>query len=372
MEKNRGVPITFVLRNRARDWPDIDALGESDIARFPRRFVGGRNSWIAQTYVRVAATLRERGFEVRASERFIPGTLCIAHRDDANDFAGGAHRSFLVVVRADRAPVHACDLAIIQNNVGRAVHERFIPLWPQPGLIARDPARGSALRRLAYHGRLGSAPAWFDSPRLRRELAQRRIAFDPRAARWDDYGAVDVALAARDEAPSVLATKPATKLYNAWLAGVPLLAMPEPAYLELRRSPFDFIEIRSEEDVLRAIDRLQRHPELYREIVQNGLRRASEFGVERTRERWLAMIEDEAVPAFVTSNVGTASRRAWHLGAMVRQKAASRGFKAHVSWQRWMARPDGPSSWMPALRAAFTREVPGGVEALAEPSNAQR
>lgn len=371
MEKNRGVPITFVLRNRARDWPDIDALDEPDIARVPRRFVGGRNSWIAQTYVRVAPVLREHGFVVRASERCIPGTLCIAHRDDANDFFGGAHRAFLVVVRADRAPVHACDFAVVQNNVRRAAHERFIPLWPQPGLIARDPARGTAVRRLAYHGRLGSAPAWFDSPRLRRELEQRGIAFDPRSERWEDYGAVDLALAARDEAPSVLATKPATKLYNAWLAGVPLLAMPEPAYLELRRSPFDFIEVRGEEDVLRAIDRLLRHPELYREIVQNGLRRAAEFGVDRIRERWLAMIEEEAVPAFVTSNVGAASRRAWHLGAMARQKAASRGFKAQVAWERWMARPDGPASWMPALRAAFTREVSVRVE-LGEPSNAQR
>lgn len=367
MEKKNGVRITFVLRHLARDWRDIDALGEADIARHSARFVGGRNSWIAQTYVRLGAALRERGFDVRASERFVPGSLCVAHRDDANDFLGGAHRSFLLVVRADRAPVHACDLSIVQNNLARAPRERFIPLWPQPGLIPRDPARGIALRRLAYHGRLGSAPRWFDSPALLRELSRRRIVFEPRAPRWEDYGAVDLAIAAREESRHVLATKPATKLYNAWIAGVPLLAMPEPAYLELRRSPFDFIEIRGEHDVVRAVDRLLRHPELYREIVENGRRRAVEFGVERTRARWLDLIEHEAVPAFLRAQAHGRPRRAWHLGAMARQKAASRGHKAHVAWERWMAHPSGPPMWMAALRAAFTRGVPV-AESLAEPS----
>jgi len=36
-------------------------------------------------------------------DRFLPGTISIVHRDDANRFGSPAHESFLVVVRADRS-----------------------------------------------------------------------------------------------------------------------------------------------------------------------------------------------------------------------------------------------------------------------------
>lgn len=372
-DSQKNVRVVFVLRNRKRDWSDLERLDESDIERQPQRFVGGRNSWIAQSYVRLGPALRDRGFEVGLSDHFVPGAICIAHRDDANRFTGRAADAFLVIVRADRAPVHACDLAIVQNGLDAASHERFIPLWPQPGLLPRDASRGSAIRTLAYHGRLGSAPAWFGSKSFLRDLAARGVAFEAHATGWENYRDVDLALAARDESPRVLATKPATKLYNAWHAGVPLLAMPEPAYLEQRRSPMDFIEVRGPGDVLRAVDSLRRDRLLYRALVANGFERAAEFGVQRTRERWLALIEREVVPGFCAMPEKAAGRRVWHLGAMARQKVASRGHRAVVAWERWMDHPHGPRRSFEALRAAFTREpAPGHALVDAEPSNLQR
>ncbi|APV48731.1 hypothetical protein BWI17_02950 [Betaproteobacteria bacterium GR16-43] len=372
-EIQKSVRIVFVLRNRTRDWPDLERLGECDIASQPQRFVGGRNSWIAQSYVRLAPALRERGYEVGLSDRFVPGAICIAHRDDANGFASRAADAFLVIVRADRAPVHACDLAIVQNGLDAAPHERFVPLWPQPGLLPRDASRGSAIRNLAYHGRLGSAPEWFGSKTFLRDLAARGVAFEAHATGWENYRDVDLALAARNESPRVLATKPATKLYNAWHAGVPLLAMPEPAYLEQRRSPLDFIEVRGPGDVLRAVDSLRRDRALYRALVANGLERAAEFGVQRTRDRWIALIEREVVPGFRALRANAAGRRFWHLGAMARQKVASRGHRVVVAWERWMDHPHGPRHSLDALRAAFTREsVQGHTLPDAEPSNLQR
>ena len=185
--------ITFVLRNRSRDWADLESLDESAIARDPRRFVGGRNSWIAQSYLRLRPALLASGFEVQLSNRFEPDALCIAHRDDANTFAGGASRAYMMVVRADRAPVHACDLAIVQNSLDVALHERFIPLWPQPGLVPRDTARGTAIRSLAYQGRLGSAPDWFRSKAFLRDLVrseERRVGKECPSkcrSRWSPY-----------------------------------------------------------------------------------------------------------------------------------------------------------------------------------------
>jgi len=370
-EKQRGIRITFVLRNRDRDWSDLERLDESAIALDSRRFVGGRNSWIAQSYLRLRDALTERGFEVGLSRHFEPGALCIAHRDDANDFSHAASTAYRLVVRADRAPVHACDLAIVQNGLGAASHERFIPLWPQPGLVPRDPSRGAAIRSLAYQGRLGSAPEWFRSRAFLRDLGARGVAFEVRASGWESYRDVDLALAARRESPRVLATKPATKLYNAWHAGVPVLAMPEPAYLELRRSVFDFVEVHGPGDIVRAVDSLRRDPSLYRALVANGHQRAAEFGVERTRDRWLRLIESEAVPAFLRSKETREHRRLWHLGAMARQKVASRRHRIAVAWERWMDDPAGPRLAFDRLRAAFTRDTLAETP-LSEPSNLQQ
>jgi len=330
----RAVPhIHFVLDPRATRWPDIDSLVEADIERMPSRFVGGRNSWIAQGFVRLRASIEARGWHASAGPGFPDGAICIAHRDDVNRFAVRAHRSFLVVVRADRAPARACDIAIAQNGLALERHERFLPLWPQPGLIPRDDTRGRRIERLAYRGRISSVPSWFRDAEFLAALRLRGIEFEPSSREWEDYRHVDVAIAARDELAEVLKRKPATKLYNAWLAGVPLLASPEPAYEELRRKPVDYFRIRSAADVLAALDLLRAYPRVYDAMVENGRARSLGFTVDALRERWMALLEREIVPACLRASHGRASRRAWFLRAMASQKALSRAHRLRCSAQ---------------------------------------
>lgn len=58
-------------------------------------------------------------------------------------------------------------------------------------------------------------------------LRQRGVRFVNRfQGEWHDYQHVDAVLAIRDCPPVVLATKPASKLINAWKAGVPALLGP--------------------------------------------------------------------------------------------------------------------------------------------------
>lgn len=347
--------VHFVLGNHDTHWRDLERLDESVIDREPRRFVGGRNSWIAQTYLRLRAPLLARGWEVSASARFVPGAVAVVHRDDANDFSGERHSSFLVVVRADRAPVAACDLAVVQNRVGVAAHERFVPLWPQPGLRGRDRARGTSIRRIAYHGRTGAAPQWFADPAFARALRRRGIEFAIERTRWEDYREVDVSIAVREEANTVLATKPATKVYNAWLAGVPILAAPEPAYREIRRSAIDFLEIAAAGDVLRSVDLLRANPRLFQAIVDNGLKRGSEFSVEAIRGRWIEFLEDEVAAAFARKRESLASRRLWHWRAMAAQKALSRAHRLRAAHERWARAGESFPASAPPARASGER-----------------
>jgi hypothetical protein len=352
--------IHFVLDPRATRWDDIERLDAASIERDPRRFVGGRNSWIAQTYVRLRAALAARGLAVSAGARFVPGALCVAHRDDLDRFASDAHASFIVAVRADRAPVEACDVAIAQNSLALRGNERYLPLWPQPGLRPRDARRDDRVENVAYMGRTSSSPSWLRNGLLAASLARLGVALHVRERAWHDYADIDVALAVRDEAPAVLATKPATKLYNGWLAGVPVIATPEPAYRELRAGPLDFVEVTSAEEIVRAIASLRADPRLYREMRAHGLARGREFDVHAVAARWLRLFDHELLPAFASWRQRNASRRRWFVGAMLVQKAESRLHRAAVSFQRRIRAPIGPlAALRPGLRAA-SHVSPGG------------
>ncbi len=337
--------VTFVLGHLDRDWSDIAGLDERDIERSPERFQGGRNSWIAQGYLRLRDGLQRRGHRVGVASRVPSDGIAFVHRDDANDCRLERAGAFLVVVRADRAPVVACDLAIAQNGVALRRNERFVPLWPQPGLLPRQDGRGAHITRLAYHGRCERLPAWLSERAFLSGLADRGVSFEARRSGWGDFRRTDLAIAARDDSPAMLATKPATKIYNAWLAGAPMLAKSEPAYREVRRSALDYLEIATPQDVLAAIDRLKAVPGLHEAMVANGRARAREFDVEAIRTRWLALFDDEIAPAHErAARRAGALRRAWYLGAMTAQKTLGRAFKARVGFERWRLF----SPWTPA------------------------
>ena len=289
--------IVFVAGRRLEAWPDIESLDAGSVDAHPSRFRSGVDVWVIQSYLRLSQRLRERGFEPRIAKHFEPGALCVAHRDDLNAYACGAHRSLVAGVRADRPPLRVGHWCIVQNALGTpGERERHIPQWPQPGLLGRARERGSAVRRLAYLGRATSAPRWYRDPEFARRLRELGVEFVIREDAWHDYRDVDAVIAHRDEAPTMLALKPATKLANAWLGGAPAILQPEPAFEELRRSPLDFLPARGPEEVLDAVRRLQAGAGLFESMVRNGHDRARQFSVSAVEKAWLGFLADEAAP----------------------------------------------------------------------------
>ena len=182
----------------------------------------------------------------------------------------------------------------MQNGVAGETGERLaVPHWPQPGLIPRDPARGDRLETIAYFGSNQYEPQFVKAGAFQDALRQRGVRFVNRfQGEWHDYRHVDAVLAVRDCPPVVLATKPASKLINAWKAGVPAMLGPEPAYRELRASPLDFLETASAEAVLDALDRLRQEPGLYRMMAEHGAKRAEAFDVDMLTQKWIALLEE--------------------------------------------------------------------------------
>lgn len=117
---------------------------------------------------------------------------------------------------------------------------------------------------------------------------------------WNDFRNVDLLLAVRPPDTRLYPRKPATKLYNAWFAGVPALLGPELAYREQRRSALDYIEVDGSQAAQAAILSLIAAPARYQAMVDSGLQRSAEFGVPRILGLWQQLLL-ETVPALERS-----------------------------------------------------------------------
>lgn len=276
-----------------------------------------RRAWVVQTYLR----LHRAGHPVSISETLpTEGILVLLPETDIlssfrNQYGPEHQGLLLVTIRADiigfQSPLGDAD--IVQN--GRFADESrtfFIPHWPQPGLLPRDPSRGTTIENIVFKGGFGSLHADFRSERWNRFLDERGLRFHISSAEtegkvpaWHDYTTADLNLAVRPphNDGGLYYGKPASKLMNAWHAGVPSLLGPEYAYRELRSSPLDYIEVQSVDEAMTAIDRLLEDPSLYEQMVKRALERASEFTPEKITERWAEVLfsrlpEIQKTPSF--------------------------------------------------------------------------
>ncbi len=280
----------------------------------------GDEAWILQTYLRLARA----GWPVDLVSRLPETGTVVFHARDRHRIAAACPSEsplVLVGVRGDRHPLLGLpDLEIVQSpESADGRHRVHVHSWAQPGLVARDPGRGERLERVAFKGFLANLhPALRGEP-WRSELARRGIewvcdavdyergAYDRGGLAWPDFREVDATVALRPQ-QRASADKPATKLYNAWLAGVPAILGPEPGFRALRRSELDYLEVANAEEALAALDRLRREPELYRAMVENGQARAAEFRPEALLETWRQLLFEELPARIAAERDGEGSR----------------------------------------------------------------
>jgi hypothetical protein len=114
---------------------------------------------------------------------------------------------------------------------------------------------------------------------------------------------VDVVVSLRSDLSHQYPHKPASKLINAWLAGVPAILGPEVAYQELRESDLDYIEACSLDDVIDGVKRLKEDDGLYDDMVQNGKARAEAFTIESIVDRWAELLFSNGQPEIAPTSI---------------------------------------------------------------------
>lgn len=289
------VPVTFYT-----DVDDAALAGWRALQpdREPGRLLRGDECWIAQTHAR----LRDAGVAVQLDNRVPAEGVVVFYAGDKKPVWRGFDprgRAMLVAVRSDRHPVGFADVEIVQNaSSADGARTRHVPHWPQAGLLPRDPARGACVRTVLFPGTPQNLHDGFAGDAWQRFVAGRGIEFRCHYANacggppdWHDYRDVDVMLAIRPAAMGLVPHKPAWKLFNAWLAGVPAILGPEAGYRELRRGPLDYLEAADPAAAMQAVQRLLDEPGLYAAMVDNGRMRGAEFTVEANLARWRALLD---------------------------------------------------------------------------------
>jgi len=264
----------------------------------------GDYGWTVQTYL----YLKGRGLNCELTSDLPMEGIVFSHRPLLSDDWQPSPKLLIVCIQGDRKRHPYAQLHVVQNHLqevpqgGLGLWEsHWIPYWPQPGLIPRDPERGDRFENVAFFGR---------EQNLIHELCDRcwqhylesldlNWQIYDRADRWNDYSEVDVVVAIRKFGYNWDHTwKPANKLYNTWLAGVPAILGRESAYQAERRSDLDYLEVGTYKDLMAAIKQLKEDKTLRRAMADNALVRAQDVKPDKIVQRWLDFIHDVAVPAY--------------------------------------------------------------------------
>ena len=288
-------PIRFYLPDPIP--PDMPSSPDVYWLGFRGKMRSGVYAWIVQTF----QWLQRAGFPCELTSEIPTDGIFVAHRKSVPRGFIAPPGVLFVCLRADATfhPYAHLHVVLNRRTLGRWYPSFYMPHWPQPGLLPRDPARGDRWENAAFFGDPASftsemtGAAWEETLR---ELELRWHFVPPE--KWHDFREVDVIVAARSFDNHRHENKPPTKLFNAWRAGVPAVLGRESAFQQERRSDLDYLEVHSFGEVIEALRRLKNDPELRRAMAANGLERGKESDPERTTKRWQEFFDQIAIPAY--------------------------------------------------------------------------
>jgi len=294
--------------------------------KYERFGTGGVNAWVLQTYLR----LRAINFPCELVSEFPEAGIVLAYygsflkRSSAwkpfhpyfENLIKPGSKVLLINLKADGRRYPYAQFHIVQNPVESRLYKNsyFIPHWSQPGLIPRCSGHGDRFENIGYLGHISNLASELRDPAWEKQLAKLglrwcNLATDnnwteshPLHRQWNDYSDMDAIVAIRSfgelKTDFPYRNKPATKLYNAWLAGIPAVLGIESAYRAEGHPNVDYLEVNSIADLITMIERLKTKVTFRHDLVKRGNQQAQLIKPEQTAKRWVTFLTDVAVPVF--------------------------------------------------------------------------
>ena len=197
----------------------LDSLTDDLLARLDGRWV-----WSYRTFLE----LRKRGLPVSLTTQPRRGVVTIGHVKTGRACCTSLPLDVpIVACEADRRRLKRYCINIVQSPTGRGA---YVPHWPEPWIKPRAIAE-PRIKRVGYFGETKGEAQIHEQLSLKLQAIGVEYQVRDRN-RWRDYSDIDAVIALRYNWKVRGAYKPPSKLYNAILGRVPLIATPEPAYVD--------------------------------------------------------------------------------------------------------------------------------------------
>ena len=213
-------------------------------------------------------------------------------------------KQLLICIKADRDKHPFAQLHIVQNPDDDLTYmwpRHYLPHWPQGMLIPRDGNRGDRFENIAYFGKKHELAQELKSYQWEEYLCSLGLKWHiiTEEHRWHDYSYVDAIIAIRSfDKVNTYNHKPASKLFNAWLAGVPAILPCESAYQKEGRNGVDYIEVSTFKDAMFALKNLKEDIP-FREMIMKGcLAQSERIKPETVAEKWKDFLIRKAIPEY--------------------------------------------------------------------------
>lgn len=279
---------------------------------FNQGITPGVYAWTIQTY----QYLRADGLKCEMVGEMPSEGIVFAHRKSLPDDFKPNSKLLIVCLKAESSAHAYAQIHIVGNYRDLEYNtmilgdryfypgqKYYIPHWPQPGLISRDSKRENRFENIAFFGESQNlAPELRDfswEKKLREMGLKWHLVGRDKCHTWNDYSYIDAIVAVRKfNEPVHYTWKPALKLYNAWHAGVPAILGEESAYQEARRNQWDYLEVKTFEDLIKALEELKNNLELRKKILENATNRANEINSTQITKIWQILITQKIIPAY--------------------------------------------------------------------------
>lgn len=245
-------------------------------------FSRGDLSWCLQTYL----NLKKRNLlNVQLSNQLEENCINIIHSDHLLHLKGNKS-NFVVCVRADYPKRRWAHYHIVQNKNQLSFHTSYIPHWPQPGLIKRNPERKEIIR-VAYAGQTYNGNLAGSTEYWKNALESNGFEFVTTSdGNWHDLSAIDALVGIRSFDKNPHNTKPPTKLFNAWHAEIPFIGGYDSAFQQVGTPGEDYLLVASMNEVIEALVLLRDDNELRTKLITNGAKKAVHYTKETIATIW--------------------------------------------------------------------------------------
>ena len=257
-------------------------------------------NWIYQTWL----LLNEAGVACELATQ-MPSQGIVIALNSSLEVCGQWHhpipREVFFVDIVTQSFVHPASHFHLVQNKKRARYlpdSLFVPHWPQPHLLPRDPTRGDLFENAYFVGQNYQCHQdifsfeWVQQVRRRVGLYVEM----PSVESWHDYRTADVVIALRNFSRSRHFNKPATKLYNAWHAGVPFVGGKESGYAAEGKIEKNYLQASSASEMLAQLIRLKEDPTFRKKLVEQGRAASKRVSTEAILQHWKFLVL-EKLPA---------------------------------------------------------------------------